>query len=188
MSEASTMATTQPGDRAPLSAFSLRRRMARVEFIAHTVSAALVAIVLLSALASFIALFLPGLAPTLFPLAFSLVLYVVVPLTIMLFAVRRLHDTGKPGWLVLLLLVPVVNILIMTLLAAWPGSAEANAFGAARPAPSTAALTAAVALPLLLLAAFFASEPFEAPEAAPVGAPIAAPAAAPSETLRSYRP
>jgi hypothetical protein len=123
-----------------------------------------------------------------FPLAFSLILYVVVPLAIMLFSVRRLHDAGKPGWLVLLLLVPVANLLIMTLLAAWPGNPAANAFGAARPAPSTAALVTAIVLPLLLLAGFLASEPFDPSAAAPEVSSVADPAAAAPETLRSYRP
>ena len=44
-------------------------------------------------------------------------------------ASRRLHDTGKTAWLLLLALVPVLGWLVLLYFAAQPGDAGANAFG-----------------------------------------------------------
>ena len=43
-------------------------------------------------------------------------------------AVRRLHDTGKSGWLVLLGLVPIANLVLLVFLAL-PGDPGANQYG-----------------------------------------------------------
>ena len=43
---------------------------------------------------------------------------------------RRLHDTGKSGWLQLLALIPVVGFLIVLILCALEGQKEANQYGA----------------------------------------------------------
>ena len=50
--------------------------------------------------------------------------------------VRRLHDTGKTGWLMLIALVPLLGALVVLYLAAQPGDAGANAYG--EPVPTTA--------------------------------------------------
>lgn len=179
--------TTSIPKPAALALFSLRGRLGRVEFVAYSVSLALGGSLLLSALGLVLLAFPLGLARTLFTLATVAVLYVLLPVLAAMLAVRRLHDTGKPGWLALLLLVPLANILFVLVLSAWPGAAAANVFGPPRPPPSTSAVTAAVALPALLIAAFLASEPFEGTrEQEPAAA--ASPPASPSDTLRAYRP
>ena len=43
---------------------------------------------------------------------------------------RRLHDTGKSGWLQLLALIPVVGGLIVLILCIPEGQKEANQYGA----------------------------------------------------------
>ena len=45
---------------------------------------------------------------------------------------RRMHDTGKSGWILLLALIPVVG-LILLYFAAQPGTSGDNAYG---PAPA----------------------------------------------------
>ncbi|MGI9328314.1 MAG: DUF805 domain-containing protein [Pseudomonadales bacterium] len=50
--------------------------------------------------------------------------------------VRRLHDGGRSGWFCLLSLVPAVGGLLLLLLLALPGEAEANDYG---PPPSAEA-------------------------------------------------
>jgi uncharacterized membrane protein YhaH (DUF805 family) len=52
-------------------------------------------------------------------------------------AVRRLHDTGRSGWWLLLGLVPVVN-LVLIIFAALPGNPGENQYG---PAPVPAAVS-----------------------------------------------
>lgn len=57
--------------------------------------------------------------------------------------VRRLHDTGKSGWLMLLALVPLLGGLVLLYLAAQPGEPARNAYGApVTPAPLPVAPTA----------------------------------------------
>ena len=45
-------------------------------------------------------------------------------------AARRLHDTGKSGWMQLLAFIPVVGVIIVLILCALEGQKEANKFGA----------------------------------------------------------
>ncbi len=42
---------------------------------------------------------------------------------------RRLHDTGKRGWLQLLALIPFIGVIIVLVLCIPEGSAEANEYG-----------------------------------------------------------
>ena len=43
---------------------------------------------------------------------------------------RRLHDTGKTGWLQLLWFIPLIGWAVMIYLLAQPGQPEANKYGA----------------------------------------------------------
>ena len=49
--------------------------------------------------------------------------------------VRRLHDTNKTGWLVLVGLIPVVGTIVLIVLCAAQGDAQANDYG---PVPTDA--------------------------------------------------
>jgi uncharacterized membrane protein YhaH (DUF805 family) len=42
----------------------------------------------------------------------------------------RLHDIGWPGWMLILMFVPFVNVLALLLLVIVPGQKKANAYGA----------------------------------------------------------
>lgn len=42
----------------------------------------------------------------------------------------RLHDIGCPGWTLILMFVPFVNVLALLFLVIAPGQKKANAFGA----------------------------------------------------------
>lgn len=56
--------------------------------------------------------------------------------------VRRLHDTGKSGWLMLIALIPLLGGLILLYFAAQPGQPSPNAYGdpvASAREPQTAA-------------------------------------------------
>jgi uncharacterized membrane protein YhaH (DUF805 family) len=44
-------------------------------------------------------------------------------------SVRRLHDTGKSGWWLLMLLIPVVGPILLTVWFASPGDRQANVYG-----------------------------------------------------------
>lgn len=62
-------------------------------------------------------------------------------------AVRRAHDFNASGWLALLSLVPLVNLLFWFI----PGSLGANRHGEAPPANSRSWIVAAVLMPILAL-------------------------------------
>ena len=42
---------------------------------------------------------------------------------------RRLHDTGKSGWMQLLLLIPCIGVIILIIFWAMPTSTAANNYG-----------------------------------------------------------
>ncbi|WP_418058484.1 DUF805 domain-containing protein [Pimelobacter simplex] len=56
-----------------------------------------------------------------------LTLALLVPTTAV--AVRRLHDVGRSGWWLLLILVPVLGLIALILWWASPGDNETNAYG-----------------------------------------------------------
>jgi len=50
-------------------------------------------------------------------------------------SVRRLHDTGRSGWVLLLALIPIVGFIILLVWAASPSASGENKYG---PAPQSA--------------------------------------------------
>ena len=61
-------------------------------------------------------------------LVFVLAIVLVIPLYAA--GARRLHDTGKSGWLQLLVLIPCAGIIVMIVLWAQQGSGVDNQYGA----------------------------------------------------------
>lgn len=64
--------------------------------------------------------------------ALLLLVLVCVFLPLLSAAVRRLHDTGRPGWWYLIVLIPYVGGIVLIVLLALPGNAGPNEYG---PAP-----------------------------------------------------
>lgn len=60
---------------------------------------------------------------------FSLVALLVLLLPGLAVTVRRLHDIGRTGWWLLILLVPFIGPVVMLVFALIPGEAGANRFG-----------------------------------------------------------
>jgi uncharacterized membrane protein YhaH (DUF805 family) len=64
--------------------------------------------------------------------AFTVLLYVVMVvagLTALSLVVRRLHDSDKSGWMILLGLIPFVGGIILLVLVCLPGTPGPNRFG-----------------------------------------------------------
>lgn len=61
------------------------------------------------------------------------IVYVVLWLATIAVGCRRLHDTGKSGWLQLLALIPCIGIIILIVFWIQPGTPGDNQYG---PAPS----------------------------------------------------
>lgn len=79
----------------------------------------------------------------LWPLGLVLDLAVMLPL--LAAACRRLHDTGRSGWYLLVGLAPAVGSIILIIWMCEPGQAGLNQYGAAPGAPYTSAPTHAAA-------------------------------------------
>lgn len=61
------------------------------------------------------------------------ILYAVSLYFSIIFLIRRLHDRDHSGWMALLILVPVVNIIFGLYILFAPGQAGVNQFGPQRP-------------------------------------------------------
>jgi len=99
---------------------------------------------------------LTGLLPVGWSMFMGLLIVLVVLSALVFYtlpAVQRAHDFNASGWLALLSLVPLVNLLFWFV----PGSIGSNRHGEAPPANSRPWIVAAVLLPLLtfLLVLFF---------------------------------
>ena len=77
------------------------------------------------------------------------------------FGVRRLHDLGWSGWLLLLTILPYVGTIFFLLMVCIPGNKGPNSYGPPPP-PNTRGTTLLACLWLLLIALFVASGQFGA--------------------------
>lgn len=115
-----------------LKVFSLSGRIGRLRYLGWSAAMMLVS-VLMYALATATLVASPVAGGVL--MAVVAVAFTVVSVQI---GVQRLHDVGWSGWLWLLNLVPVVNIVIALIMVFAPGAPVANTYGAPPPANSTA--------------------------------------------------
>lgn len=60
-------------------------------------------------------------------------LYLLAIYFSIIFLIRRLHDRNHSGWMALLILVPVINIIFTLYILFAPGTAGTNQFGQPRP-------------------------------------------------------
>lgn len=59
----------------------------------------------------------------------------VSTVSLVMLAIKRLHDIGYPGPLALCLFIPVLSPIVFIALCLWPGTKGANEFGGDRNAP-----------------------------------------------------
>lgn len=110
--------------------FSAQGRIGRLRYIAYSFGAQMIALVLAGLGAGLLFPVIrnldasPALAGSLMFLCYAPVL-----LTLLVMARRRLNDLDQSGWLALLMLLPLINILLSLVLLFWPGSKGANRFG-----------------------------------------------------------
>ena len=82
------------------------------------------ALVIINAIVNVIARVAPAVGGIL-----SLIVFLAFLLPTLGAAARRLHDTGKSGWMQLLALIPFVGGIIVLVLCALEGQKEANQYG-----------------------------------------------------------
>lgn len=119
--------------------FSMRQRIGRIRYLAYNSL-------------SYIAFFAPivllgliteGLGGNAEVLAASMtilfiILYIAFVIVGFVIARRRLHDLDHTGWMGLLFLVPIINLIFGLYLVFAPGNKHTNQYGA-RPSPNTTA-------------------------------------------------
>lgn len=122
--------------------FSLSGRLGRVRYLAYGFVVALVGQVLLG-LTGGIGMTLSETESisTLSLIGMGVVYIAMIAVSVMI-AVQRLHDLDKTGWLYLLFLVPIVNIIFGLYVLFAPGTQGANRYGNPPPPNSTGVVIA----------------------------------------------
>ena len=69
---------------------------------------------------------------------------------LVIFVIRRLHDVNTTGWLAVLLIVPLVNLLLLLYLLLKRGDEGGNRFAAVRPTPGWEKVLGYIGTALLL--------------------------------------
>lgn len=158
--------------------FSLRGRIGRARYVAYTLGSLAAAFVFMLP-AGYMLLLSGNPGRILYTVVSVLLFYGFLPIFFAVLTVRRAHDFNLGGWLALLLLVPLVNLMFWFI----PGTRGDNPYGA-QPEPASSGLKlAALVLPVLLIGAFLGSD------GKPVIPQQHAPAAStPSTSLRPYTP
>ena len=124
-----TQETTEVGE---LNIWGVEGRLGRMRYIAWSMVFMLaIAPAMLIAIAAFKTSFFLG------GLLVAAVGIVAIMIGIQI-SVKRLHDIGWSGWLLLITLVPVVGSIFQLLISVMPGSKDSNRYGAPPPANSTA--------------------------------------------------
>jgi uncharacterized membrane protein YhaH (DUF805 family) len=129
---------------------SVSGRIGRVRYIGYSVGLWLVSIVAMVVVGMLIALL--GGHRGGFSSLLLLAVYIAMAVVSFMFAIQRLHDFDTTGWLSLLLLIPVVNLIFWIVLMVVPGTDGSNRFGSKPPANSTGVIILAAIAPLLVIA------------------------------------
>jgi len=77
--------------------------------------------------------------------------YIVMLVAIFIAGVQRLHDLNKSGWMILLLLVPLANIILGLYMLFAKGNPEANNYGNPPPPNKTWNKVLGLAMPVLFV-------------------------------------
>ena len=120
--------------------FSTSQRIGRLRWLAYSMLANFVLFAIIGILAAVLVPMIAtsqssgGIGVT---AIISIILVYLIPFIVgIILARRRLHDLGQSGWLGLLFLVPLVNLIFGLYLLFAPGMKEANQYGL-RPKPNT---------------------------------------------------
>lgn len=125
-----------------LSVFSVNGRLGRLRYLAYGFAIALVGQVLIGLMGGMGAVMQNEAGSALSIIGMVVVYIAIVAISVML-AVQRLHDLDKTGWLYLLILVPILNIIFGLYMLFAPGSQSANRYGNPPPPNSTGVVIAA---------------------------------------------
>ncbi|AJD48148.1 DNA translocase FtsK [Isoalcanivorax pacificus W11-5] len=126
---------------------SLSGRIGRLRYLAYCMGLMLITYPVIFIIFSLSGLF-TGQPPG--PMVFISLAVVYLALLVFTFgyAVRRLNDMDQSGWLSLLMLIPLVNVIMVLVLLFARGTAGSNRYGPA-PVPNTKGVVVLALIPLL---------------------------------------
>jgi uncharacterized membrane protein YhaH (DUF805 family) len=180
MSDTTFLEIEQYRPRPPL--FSMRGRIGRARWVLYGI-AAICGAFLVMVLAGY-ALHLSGsLGRMLYQILFTLLYFCALPIFFMQLTVRRAHDFNVEGWLALLLLVPLLNLIFCFI----PGTRGENTYGPELEPESTVTKVTAVVVPLLFIGAFLAART-EMPQQTDQQSNAQPAVVQPAKPLRPYTP
>lgn len=117
--------------------FSPASRIGRLRYFAHSALVMVVFYLVILVMVLLAASFMGGGSES-FGIAFIVMLGLVyIPFIAMfwILMIQRLHDLDKSGWMSVLMVVPVVNIVVALYMMCWSGTKSSNRFGK-RPPPN----------------------------------------------------
>ena len=128
--------------------FSTQGRIGRLRYLAYATVATFAAVLVIGVLGALLmGLTGSGDSGTGTAIMFG-ALYIPVLAISFIMAKRRLNDLDQSGWLSLLLLVPLLNLVMALYLVFWPGSAGSNRYGPKPVANHWALVILALLVPL----------------------------------------
>lgn len=110
--------------------FSTQGRIGRLRYFCYTFVVQMVTLALAGVAAAVLIPVLGGrnaAAGMIVPL--MLLIYVPLVVATVIMGRRRLHDLDQSGWLLLVMLIPLANLVLGLYMMFWPGSKAANRFG-----------------------------------------------------------
>ncbi|MCJ8312192.1 MAG: DUF805 domain-containing protein [Saccharospirillaceae bacterium] len=143
---AAELNTEQNDELSTPSIFGYKGRIGRVRYIAYSV---------LGLFAFYFAMIIPAIFIAISPAIGGLLMFVLLVAFVVLsfsWPIRRLHDLGHSGWLILLQLIPFVNIVFVLYVLFAPGKKGTNQYGAETIPNSTGVIIAACFVPVILIA------------------------------------
>ena len=130
-----------------LKVFSAKGRIGRVRYLAWSMGFTLLSMTVLGMVVAL------GAAIGGQSLAMTLYFIGIIPLFVVgaLFAIQRLHDLDKSGWLFLVMLIPLIGALFTLYVVFAPGSKEANQYGDPPPPNSLGVVVVAWLMPIMII-------------------------------------
>jgi uncharacterized membrane protein YhaH (DUF805 family) len=133
----------------PVNVYSASGRIGRARYIAYTLGLSILFGVFVAAMAGVLGAI--GLAAV--ARIVAMVLYAGLLIWMFMLTIQRAHDFNTSGWLAILVLIPLVNLLFWII----PGSDGENRFGGKTPPNSVLVLIAAWLVPVLFIGGILAA-------------------------------
>ena len=136
------------------SALNAAGRFGRFSYLAWNCLLAIVAVIIIGIFAVIFATTFINMQSVNFGggMIFLAVIYIAIFYFTFVFTIRRLYDRNHTGWLSLLMLVPLANVILMLYLIFAPGDDRSNSYGSPRPTAGWEAVLAWIYIVIFVLA------------------------------------